>query len=421
MSEHLNKKIILGIDISGSYISSALIDDNGNSVVEGTFFKDRVDSKGKAEDIIITWIETMQKFLSKCKDVDNISGAVVTMPGPFLYDDGISVIEGTHKYDRLFGINIRKAIENSLLKDNNIPIVFANDAICFALGESISSREKDYHRIIAITLGTGLESAFIEDQQALEPSVQTPYAGILYKAPFRDGIAEDYISSKWIVKKYASLTREIIEAKEVVTRAMSGDKKAEKIYECLGRNLAEILALNIQLFNAECVVIGGNIALAHHLFLPVFDAVLAEKNIHTTVIISADTEISAMVDAAYYLKPNKQQFINEVTETNDWRRSLQPLIPKTASDHGLQPGDYDLYFFIEINDGEIFESYESLAAWIAMHNKIIIDGFVGNDLAFIMERLHEMFIKQSVNVLWYVMSAFEKAEDQIEKMIQPFF
>ena len=109
----------------------------------------------------------------------------ITMPGPFDYASGISYIKGQHKYENLYGLNVKDRMAKQLQVEA-AQISFKNDAQAFLAGELFCGCAVGYNNVVGITLGTGLDSATYYNNEQQE--------GDLYCVPFREGIAEDYIS-----------------------------------------------------------------------------------------------------------------------------------------------------------------------------------------------------------------------------------
>ena len=77
---------VLGVDIGGSHITTALIDLEGRSIIPGYYHRERVNSNGSAEEIIRSWSEVMRKSMQGGHKIG------IAMPGPFDYEEGISFI-----------------------------------------------------------------------------------------------------------------------------------------------------------------------------------------------------------------------------------------------------------------------------------------------------------------------------------------
>ena len=429
----MSKKVTLGVDIGGSHISAALVDATDGSILPDTFCKEKVDAQAEGGIIIGQWLSTLRNTLKKMPAA-HLEGIGIAMPGPFLYDRGISLIDGVDKYRGLYGINIGAVLKSQLNICKNFPIIFENDAACFGVGESYSGEAVSCRKIIAITLGTGYGATFLLDHLILKEGEGVPANGVLYNTPFKGGIAEDYISTRWIVAEYDKLTgagRK--EPKEIAERAMLyNDAAALQVFAMLGANLAASLLPWIRSFNADGLILGGNISQAHPLFLPAFRSALDLDNMNCKLILSGNMELSAICGAAHLiqmetLSKNKQAGIeNKKTDTGnrvsvgDWRKTSQCLMPQQAPAAADIPGQYDLYPFRRLGDRAIFRGYDSLAEWISRQKMVILDGYIGNDWIAIRESLSGFLDQHSIRVLWYETLAFEKPDSAITEMVSPF-
>ncbi|CAF1690411.1 unnamed protein product, partial [Adineta ricciae] len=67
---------------------------------------------------------------------------------------------------------------------SEIPITFYNDATCFAVGEAHRAQNRDYRRILALTLGTGFGSTFIDRNEIILNRNDVPPGGMLWNYPY---------------------------------------------------------------------------------------------------------------------------------------------------------------------------------------------------------------------------------------------
>lgn len=245
----------IGVDIGGSHITAARIDEQTIEVIPGSAVRRHVHSKGTADEILHDWSEAILEIAGQGEVADLKIG--MAMPGPFDYEQGISLIEGVDKFEALYGRNIREAL-GVLLRVDAACVRFRNDAEAFLLGEMTSGAGRGYNRAIGITLGTGLGSA-IHTSEATRDAAR-------YSAPLFDGFAEEYISTRWLVKRYAALAGNIVkDAREIATLAAQDTVAAATFHE-FGHNLGLFLKDFIAEQQPEVVVIGGNIANAWDLF-----------------------------------------------------------------------------------------------------------------------------------------------------------
>ena len=166
MFKHMNKvELTLGVDIGGSHISAALARADDGQWLPDSYSTKWIDPTAEGGRIIDDWMEVIHRAMAFVNG-DVLTGIGVAMPGPFDYENGISLIEGVNKYDKLFGINIKQAfldrLEGIAICFEKDAIHFENDAACFGLGECLTGKAAGYKKVIAITLGTGFGAAFVD-------------------------------------------------------------------------------------------------------------------------------------------------------------------------------------------------------------------------------------------------------------------
>lgn len=212
----------------------------------------------------------------------------IAMPGPYDYEHGISLIKDQGKMASLYKLSVKDLLSRSL----GIPskdIVFTNDAEAFLKGESYAGAGRDFQNSIGITLGTGLGSA-IKVHEVVKDAK-------LWTAPFRDGIAEDYLGTAWF-RQYA-LERfgiTISGAKDLLDTEFDSAISKE-IFETFGRALSEFLFPYLIRLHSEGVVLGGKISLASNHYLPTTLSYLETMGYSIPFKISELGERSALLGA----------------------------------------------------------------------------------------------------------------------------
>ena len=250
-------KYALGVDIGGSHITAAVVDMEGRSILKDSYRRSRVDSRSSAENIIDQWCATIVEAIdSGGREVNDIG---IAMPGPFDYAEGISYIKQQDKYDSLYGLNVKGLLTMALSGPSTIR--FENDAACFLKGEMFAGAARSVENVLGFTLGTGLGSAVAVDGNAKDAE--------LWNSPFKEGIAEDYLSTRWFLKRYHELSGLHIENVKQLCLSEHRDLSRE-IFDEFGGNLRLFISQQIKVHHPEVIVIGGNIALAfdqfhHHL------------------------------------------------------------------------------------------------------------------------------------------------------------
>lgn len=296
----MKKDIALGADIGGSHISCGAIDINTGKILRETITGREVDNQAQANEIIAIWAEAISEVLSKVP-VGRVKGIGFAMPGPFDYVKGICYIRGVAKYENLYGSNITDAISGILKAPEGFLIRFMNDASSFAVGEAWAGSAMNVNRSLSVTLGTGFGSAFINNRIPIVDGPEVPRLGCVYHIPYKDGIADDYFSTRWFIGRYKSITgKELSGVKELAELAAT-DKTVMNLFSEFGDNSALFLAPFLKKFKAEILVIGGNISLAYNLFGEIFEERLKKENCNCGVALSKLKEDAALLGSAYML------------------------------------------------------------------------------------------------------------------------
>lgn len=289
----MGKQYYVGVDIGGTHISAAGAITAAGPVLENTFFRQPVNAGGTAAEILSGWAGLIQRTINALPP-GQLVGIGIAMPGPFDYEEGRSLMKDQDKFDALYGLNIRQELLQRLELPDPAPLVFENDAICFALGESAHGAARLHRRLILLTLGTGLGAAFVQDNRPLCSGPGVPPGGTLYNVPFREGIAEDYLSTRWFVKAYRELTQqEVAGVKDLSQAARQGNATAASLFTTFGHTLGALLTPWISAFGASAVVLGGNISKAAAQFLPALQQELED----TEIILSTMDEQAPILGA----------------------------------------------------------------------------------------------------------------------------
>lgn len=284
-------KQIVGVDIGGSHISAGILDNRSSSIQEEKISRYPVDSLGTIEEILSAWSDCILSL-----DIRESTFLGIAMPAPFDYDLGISLILDQGKYRSLYQVNLKEALAGRL----NLPvdnIAFINDAAAFLQGEAFVAGWPKQERLMGITLGTGLGGSYKFGERAED--------GAFWSVPFKDGIAEDLISTSFFVKW--AKERFNIEVDGLKTLLARPDLRPAtiSILKEFGQNLAELMLKQMEGKEIDKVVIGGNMVKAGDLFLPEVKRVLNDNGVNPEIFISKLGEKAAMIGAASLFTENK--------------------------------------------------------------------------------------------------------------------
>ena len=296
----MEKIIAIGADIGGSHITSAAIDLKSGNILRETITEREVNNQASASTIIGVWADALSGALSKVPS-ENVKGIGFAMPGPFDYVKGICYIKGVAKYENLYGLNISDAIASKLVVPHDFLIRFMNDASSFAVGEAWAGSAKNAARSLSITLGTGFGSAFIADRIPIVDGPLVPKIGCVYHLPYRNGIADDYFSTRGLLGRYKESTGKELNGVKELAELASNDEVIMRLFRDFGEKLGIFLAPWLKGFEAEILVIGGNISHAYNLFGKYFEQSLKEQNCNCEVALSQLKEDAALLGSAYLL------------------------------------------------------------------------------------------------------------------------
>lgn len=294
----MKSSFVVGVDIGGTHITSALVDVKKGIILDETLRRSLINAQGAAEEIISSWCQVIHSCAGEQNIVPSQIG--IAMPGPFEYGNGISFMKGQNKYDALYGMNIKSLLSERL---SIVPdaITFANDAACFLQGEVCGGAVKGARRVLGLTLGTGFGSARFYKQGAEDAD--------LWCAPFKDGIAEDYFSTRWFVKRYHELTqRKINNVKELMGLVHEKDC-LEHIFQEFGNHLGAFLLPYVINDAIDTIIIGGNIANGFSYFSNSIKKVMEQSNASAQVKKAVLGENAALLGAASFCEAH-QNLVN---------------------------------------------------------------------------------------------------------------
>jgi len=299
----IKRNDVLGVDIGGSHITSALIDLSSRTIVEDFVLRKQVDPHGGAQEILESWCASIRECWQKFNLVNTRIG--FAMPGPFDYEGGVCLIKGFDKYESLYGMDIRAELAERL-NISGSDLAFRNDAEAFLDGEIFCGAAQGYNHVIGLTLGTGMGSAYSHFGITADAELSvTKFAG---------KIIEEFVSTRGLVGLYKGHTGRIVEDAMALARLCNEDINAIQSFKDFAVYLAWVLNLFIVKENPEIVVIGGNIANSWDLFMDDVIERLTYSLPHVPKIVKTVIgENAALIGGACCFKDVQRQFEKKVT------------------------------------------------------------------------------------------------------------
>lgn len=309
----MNKRFAIGADIGGSHISCALVDMFEGHLVDGSLTEKKIYNKASSEEILNGWTEALSETITKVGK-DQVAGIGFAMPGPFAYDKGIALFDASvDKFENLYKVDVAKALKEKLNLD--VPVQFMNDASAFAVGEAWLGEAAGSAKSVSITLGTGFGSAFIADGVPVVEAKGVPEMGCVWHLPFKDGIADDYFSTRWYIKRWKEISGEEVNGVKPIAEKANTNEDAIALFTEFGVNLGSFLSPWLKSFGAGKLIIGGNISGAFPLFSLAFIHSLKQLNVDVQISLSLLKENAAIIGSARMIDP-------------DFFEKIKPVLPK---------------------------------------------------------------------------------------------
>ena len=239
-------ELIIGVAIEDAHISAGPVDFDTRKVVRTAVQRKKINQSGTANEIILAWAKVLI-------DVANLSNAKISnigisLPGLCDYNNGIWLMDEKDRYNSLTNCNIKELL-SAQLDISPAEIRMVNDAASFLQGEVFGGAGRGFKRSLGVTLGLGLGTARYANGIAENLSLCT--------SPFLDGVAEDYISIKWIISRYNALSGSLVKDMMELKQLAAEDPRVGKVFDEFAENLSQFLITFVRQNNPEIVVIGG--------------------------------------------------------------------------------------------------------------------------------------------------------------------
>ncbi|AQA13539.1 hypothetical protein BV401_27015 [Streptomyces malaysiensis subsp. malaysiensis] len=226
----------------------------------------------------------------------------IAVPGPFDYARGIARYHGVGKFASLDGLAVGDLLAPRL-NPRPTRLRFLNDASAFALGARLTAHPGS-RRLVAITLGTGVGSAFLDRGTIVEDDPRVPPEGRVDLLTVDGRPLEDTVSTRAMTAQYTDRTGCPVDGlRELTARAAADDATARDIITSALHALGGALAPWLTAFEADTVVFGGSITAAWPLIGPPLTAGLSHHTpslARLTLSARADGEDQALLGAAAF-------------------------------------------------------------------------------------------------------------------------
>ena len=273
------KNYVVGVDLGGTKISTALSDLEGKIINQTTIPTDAHEGEVPVLNRIINSIEKVVN--DSAVSYEDIKGIGIGSPGPLDAKQGIIITTPNLPFKNF---NLVKPISEKF----GVPVFLDNDANVAAIGEFMFGAGKGAENIVFFTVSTGVGGGAIlngkvyrgHTSNALEighmtvaphgPRCNCGNVGCVEATSSGTAIAKrahEALSTKveTSLRKYENVT-----SYEVIVEAAAGDPVAKDIIDDAMNYLGIAVANAVSIFDPEYVIIGGGVSKAGDV---VFDTV----------------------------------------------------------------------------------------------------------------------------------------------------
>lgn len=290
-------KTYIGVDLGGTNVRAAIVDEEGNVLVQKKSPSYAQEGKEKVMDTIINLIKSLP-------DYESCSGIGVGVPGPCDEKTGSMVLAtnlpGFEGY----------SIANKLEETFHMPSFIDNDANVAALAEALVGAGKGKKVVYYVTLSTGIGGGLVINGECISGKhgftgeianiiIDRNRSKVNYLAV---GAIENEASGIAITRKAnEKASKKYKHAGEVFEDAHNGDPVAKEIVENVARDLAQLFATIACVCDPDIFILGGGMMQSSDLFLPsVIEKFkeISHTQLHDDEFVLASLEEPGVIGAA---------------------------------------------------------------------------------------------------------------------------
>ena len=194
-----------------------------------------------------------------------VSGLAIAICGPFDVDAGVSRMQGLHKYEDIYGIDLMAALRERSTA-SGLPIRFARDAESAGTGEALAGAGAGVDRVLTITIGTGVGSCLTDHAHPVEFIDDFGVEHLAMRNTPSGGRADDVLSAHGLAERLGVSMADLRSAVEDPANADVVSDHGTRLGTFLGPVVAE--------FDAHIVVIGGGLSGAFDRFGPALQSAM---------------------------------------------------------------------------------------------------------------------------------------------------
>ncbi|MBS9462986.1 ROK family protein [Flagellimonas sp. 389] len=234
---------VIGVDIGGTNIKSGLVKER---LVQDQF-NINVNTKDSEQ-------QTYERLFRCIDSLISNNTKAIGIGVPAVVDAAKGIVYNVQNIPAWKEVHLKKILQEKY----EIPVFVNNDANCFAMGEKLFGKGKQFKNCIGLSIGTGLGMGIIIDNKIYNGVLSG--AGEIGMVPYKKSILEQYTSSFFFTKKHG------LSAKEVHEMAKKGNSTALNTFFEFGEHLGQALNTILYVLAPEAIILGGSISKAYSFF-----------------------------------------------------------------------------------------------------------------------------------------------------------
>ena len=206
-----------------------------------------VSSQGSEQQVLSEVIEAIETVIE-----GDLTGIGVGVPS--VVDVGTGIVYDVQNIPSWKEVNLKDILQEQF----NVPVYVDNDANCFAAGEKLFGKGKEYENFVALIVGTGLAAGIIINRWLYRG--HNCGAGEFGMIPYLDHNYEYYCSGQYFHHMHQG------DGEAIHHLAIDGDERALKMFNEFGAHLGNAIKTILYTVDPEIIILGGSVSKAYPFF-----------------------------------------------------------------------------------------------------------------------------------------------------------
>jgi fructokinase len=295
-------QVRIGIDLGGTKIEAIALDDSGAVLHRQRIATPAGDYRATI-DAIAALVFSIERDLGQTGTVGVGSPGALSLRTGLLKNSNSTALNG-------------KPLDRDLSRALGRRIRLENDANCFALSEAIDGAAREAAMVFGVILGTGVGGGLVVNRHLI--SGRNAVAGEWGHNPLpwpradewpgppcycgKTGCIETLISGPALTREMQARSGRTIAAREIAAAAEAGDADCREIMTLLEDRLARGLAMVVNIFDPDRIVLGGGLSNVDRLYTalaPLISRYAFSDGVDTVVTRAAFGDSSGVRGAAW--------------------------------------------------------------------------------------------------------------------------